>query len=321
VPGYRSWVEEYVQDYEWQYQYVLCLLWAIAQFTPGASSLAPLNIVEALASIIVLVLGLIFLSMFITSLAQARQRLQALTSKLDRDNWMLRRYLRQQHVPLDLQLRAIKYVEKCVEPMMTRLQRKDVTLLSLLSRPLQLEVQESQYSTTLHHHPFFRHLRSRSVGLTLQLFMNVIIDIVLADLDLLFEAGSVSHEMYFVSRGAIGYQPGTGDDQVGYVRESGWCSEHVIWVPWVHTGTAKAALASHVISIDSAKFRAAVIEHSQRMYVIRCAHGYLADLNAFWDRHEAVTDMTQIRGDASVYIQAVCLTTGSMSDLSTVEDT
>lgn len=205
IDGEPSWVDQQIKQSSWDYQYVLSLHWAIAQFTPGASRIQPTNIVEALGAIVVLVFGLIFLALYVSALTQARARLQAMTSKVDRDNWMLRRYLRQQGVSRDLQVRAMTYVEKSVEPMFSRVQRKDVYLLPLLSRPLQLEVQEEQYFHTLIAHPLFGAIRSRSMSLTLHLFMNCILEILLAAGDVLFETGSVAHEMYFVARGALAY--------------------------------------------------------------------------------------------------------------------
>jgi len=316
VEGQPSWVDQHLRDSPWDYQYVVSLHWAIAQFTPGASRIQPVNILEATASIFVLICGLIFLSLFISALAQARARLQAMTSKVDRDNWMLRRYLRQQGVTRDLQVRTMRYVETCVEPMFARVQRKDVFLLPLLSRPLQLEVQEEQYFHTLIAHPLLRSLKERSMSLTLHLFMKVIIEILLADSDLLFEVGSVAHEMFFVSRGSLAYLH-HGGEHVDCVAVGGWCCEAVLWVEWVHKGTAKAKSETTMISIDSAKMRSAVLEHKERAYVSRCANGYLQDLLQFSmssmskldlnhaNRH-VVNDLTVFTNDdSSAYMQAI----------------
>lgn len=205
----------------------------------------------------------------------------------------------------DLQIRTMRYVEKFLEPMMLRVQRKDVCLLPLLSRPLQLEIQEQQYSKSLRENTFFRRLRERSASFTRHLFVNVIMELLLADSDLLFDAGSVSHEMFFVSRGALAYLL-QGTTEIEYCDTNAWCCEQVMWTPWVHTGTAKATVESHIICIDSAKFRSTVMEHKERFYIIKCANAYVRDLNLLVDSDLAVTDLTSLTKDtSSAYLEAI----------------
>mmetsp|Transcript_138838 Transcript_138838/g.245320 ORF Transcript_138838/g.245320 Transcript_138838/m.245320 type:complete len:140 (-) Transcript_138838:137-556(-) len=136
--------------------------------------------------------------------------------------------------------------------------------------------------------------------------MNVILEILLAGGDLLFEVGSVAHEMYFMSRGALTYFGHGGTHHVQYVDVGSWICEAVLWIQWVHRGTAHAERECTVISIDSAKMRSAVLEHRERSHVSRCATAYLKDLNAILHRGEVVNDMTKVTDDASsAYMEAI----------------
>lgn len=296
IDGYPSWVERYeMEDKEIPFQYVVSMHWALTQFTPGSSRIQPVNVPESWVAIVVLIFGMVFFSLFISSLTQHRMRLQALTSKMDRENWILRKYLRQYGVSVDLTMRTIRYVDACVAPMMQRVQRKDVVLLTYLSMPLQLEVQAEMFYNTLLVHPFLQCLKKRSETLTSHLFAKVVIEMSLAHSDLLFEIGQVCHEMFFLARGTLAYlQRVTVQvdraQKVQFIGKSSWCCEPVLWIPWVHKGTARAAEECDLVSIDATKMRMAVLEHKERTFVRRVAQAYLHDINRLVDNNVPLGD-------------------------------
>lgn len=276
--GYDNWIARY-SDHEddWVMQYMTSLHWALCQFTPGSMKVQPVNPLERGLAIFVIVWGMVFFSLFLSSITQERMRLRSLTKKIDRDNWMMRRYMRQHGVSREFSVRAVQYVDAFVAPMMQRVQRKDVALLDCLSHPLQVELQAEIYFHTLLVHPFFVNLKAKSITMASSLFSDVSQEVSLAKYDLLFEVGQVSHEMFFMSQGAVGYIKNATDDVVVF-HPGDWCCEQVIWVPWVHKGTSRAAGESHLLSVDSAKFRTGVLEYRERTYVRNCAKAYLADL-------------------------------------------
>jgi len=301
-----SWLEKYhMLDSPKEFQYAISLHWAITQFTPGSSRIQPCNTVEAFIATLVLIFGMVFFSLFISSITQQRMHLKALTSKLDRDSWILRRYLKQHDVSKELSIRATKYVDACVAPLLKRVQRKDVVLFEYLSHPLQLEVQAELFYHTLLYHPFLHQLRKRSSALTSTLFADTVIEIALAETDLLFVVGHVSHEMYFVSRGRLAYLK-HGTNQVDYIHPGGWCCEPVMWVPWVYKGMCRADSECHLVSIDSSKMRKVILEHKERSFVRRVAHAYLKDITAWVTRGNVLFDTTCISEDkSSEYMQVV----------------
>lgn len=306
VPGYESWLETYnIEGHDWQYQYVSSVFWALTQFTPGSSKIQPGNVPETVVGFFVVLFGMVFFSVFISSITNQRMRLQALSSKVDRDEWILRRYLRQNGVSPGLTRRSIQFVEAAVTPLLRTVQRKDVALFSYLSRPLQLEVQAEMFCHTLLAHPFMTRLRRMNMAWTSELFPEIVTEITLAHTDLVFDVGQVSHDMYFVGRGKLVYLL-RGNHKVEHVTANNWCCEPVLWVHWVHKGTAKAAEESFLIAVIAQKMRAAVLERMERSFIRICAKGYLNDINARIDAGLPVSDTIRITDDEeSEYMTAI----------------
>mmetsp|Transcript_11598 Transcript_11598/g.20198 ORF Transcript_11598/g.20198 Transcript_11598/m.20198 type:complete len:392 (+) Transcript_11598:2-1177(+) len=293
--GYDTWVKFFkLEDSpDWEFRYLTSLHWALCQFTPGSMSMSAVNIPERITSIFVQLWGIVVFSLFVSNLTQERLRLQSFSKKMDRDNWLLRRYMKQHRVSRGLALRAVKYVDSFVAPALTRVQRKDVELLDSLSRPLQLEIQAEIYFHTLLANPFFWRLNETSFTMASNLFADAVAEISLARNDLLFEVGQVSHEMFIVSQGVVGYLL-AGTNDVLVICKQQWCCEQVLWVPWIHNGTARAAGESFLLSVDSAKFRTEVLEFRERIFVRSCAQAYLHDLQKCVEQSVEINDILRM---------------------------
>jgi len=291
---------------EWQNTYLTSMHWALCQFTPGSINVQPAdnNNIERAYAILTLVWGMIFFSLFLSSITQERMRMRALTKKMERDNWLLRRYMRQHGVSREFSMRAVQYVDAFVAPMLMRVQRKDVALLDCLSRPLQVELQTEIYFHTLQANPFCANLKQKGAHMAAILFSNVVAETALAKYDLLFEVGQVSHEMFFVSTGVVAYVK-SDTRKVSSLQTSDWCCEQVIFVPWVHKGTSRAAGESHLLCVDSGKFRSAVVEYRERSYVCNCAKAYLEDLNKLVSSGIEVDDLIHLDQYEFEFVEAL----------------
>mmetsp|Transcript_2156 Transcript_2156/g.4971 ORF Transcript_2156/g.4971 Transcript_2156/m.4971 type:complete len:664 (-) Transcript_2156:51-2042(-) len=273
-----SWVQvENFSDVGWPYQYVTAFHWALTQFTPGSMAVQPHNFNERVMAIGVLVAGTVFFSLFISALTQERMRLHQITSKLSRDSWLLRRYMRQRGVSHSLSLRIVRYVDGYISRKMKRLQQEDVALLKRLSDPLQTELQAEVNHHILSRHPLFNHLRQSSLSVTARIYSRTLRESPLAQRDILFEAGQVAHEMIFVAAGRLEYKCSYQNCEVA-AKE--WCCEAILWTAWVHKGVARAVTETEIIFIESVGFRKVILQlMSGGGFVSTYARLFVAELN------------------------------------------
>ena len=79
--------------------------------------------------------------------------------------WLVRRYLRQQGVRIDLSLRIQKYLEKKFQGKQKQLQASDVPLFKALSQQLQNEMFLTRIGKHIEFHPLFGYLQDERVFL------------------------------------------------------------------------------------------------------------------------------------------------------------
>lgn len=303
VEGYTTWVEfNEITDREWTYKYAMSFFWALTQFTPASCRIQPTSPPEVMVSLFVILFGMVFFSVFISSITSERAKMQALHSKHDADHWRLRRYFRQNGVSNDLLRRTIRFVDTVVAPMVQTVQRKDVALLDYLSVPLQLEVQSEIFCKSLLVHPLFDHLKQNNGSWACKFFADVVAQLLLAQTDELFQSGQVCHEMYFIKQGALAYcrqEERMKVPEVEHICSKDWICEPVLWMPWEHQGTAKATEECHLIAINSAYVRRLVVESNEHCFFVQCAKGYVNDLNSYVNMGRAITDTIRITDDES----------------------
>merc|ERR1719330_1509143 len=74
----------------------------------------------------------------------------------------------------------------------------------------------------------------------------------------MFKCGRVSSHMYFVVRGLVRYRLPKKRilEKSTFVplQHGAWLSEAVLWVQWVHQGTAMAFMDSEVAMLDARQF-------------------------------------------------------------------
>merc|ERR1711972_901591 len=72
--------------------------------------------------------------------------------------------------------------------------------------------------------------------------------------DTLFDFGAGAQHMFFLTGGTLLYKRPNGLEAPGIksfvnIRQGDWCAEAVLWVPWVHCGTAVAVIPSQIVSL------------------------------------------------------------------------
>lgn len=262
-PRYQSWVEAYElgEGVPWEYQYVTSLHWAICQFTPGSMKVEPQNVIERLFAVSILLCSLLVFSMFISSLTNAMRTLQDLGSKDSRQLWLLRKFFRQNAISRDLTMRIMRYVNVVLLPKQHRVQQSDIGMLGLLSSHLSVELQTELHMPNLTVHPFFEWFSGKSLPVMRQLCCVATKRTSLSREDIIFGPGQKAVEMYFPLSGRLLYLPQREGFSMTVVSEGQWCSEAVLWCPWVHHGTLRAKVESELLSLNAAKFREVIAEH------------------------------------------------------------
>jgi hypothetical protein len=258
--GADSWVKKQnFADDTWEYQYVTALHWAITQFTPGSMIVQPQNIPERWVAVLVLVFGMVGFSLIVSTLTKERLRLEKLTSKLDRDTWLLWRWLLQNGVHREARIRAMRYVEAWVAPKMNKVQQRDVELWPQLSKQLQMSLRFEMSEHKIGAHPMFAALNRNATYVATHIYNQALKEMSFAQTDVIFEPEELAKNMYFVMQDTVEYLR-LADEQNFSIRKGGWLCEAALWVPWVHHGIAWAKYDLDMVAVSSSGFRSAMAD-------------------------------------------------------------
>merc|ERR1712224_12527 len=129
--------------------------WALTQFTPASMAVQAHNVAERVFSIVVLLLGLVTFSSFVSSITNAMTQLRNLSTHNQNQVILLRRYLRQRNVSLELSARIIRYLKFGMVSQSQSVQANQLSYLGLLSTPLRAELEHSVQKVNLNTHPIF----------------------------------------------------------------------------------------------------------------------------------------------------------------------
>merc|ERR1712232_1437747 len=105
---------------------------------------------------------MVFFSSFLAIAGNIVQQIIHAGAQKRHEKWLLRLYLRQHGIPMDLKMRVNRYVNVVLESVQNQVSAKDAKYIKLLSKPLQDELQTEQYLKHVKVHPFFYLLDQRS---------------------------------------------------------------------------------------------------------------------------------------------------------------
>jgi len=276
------------------YKYTTSMHWSLTQFTPASMSVQPTNTLERSFAIGVLLFALLVFSSFVASLTGATTSLRKMTGRYSSQLWLLRKFLRQRGITLDLQIRINRYINVVLTTTEKSVQYSDVHLFSMLSGPLHNELRTELNKPRLMVHPFFVHMMDRFESLMRKVCFKVPNQILLSRADILFSAGEEGKSMYILHTGSLDYlQHETRELENVAVNE--WFCEVVLWTPWVNQGRLRARTESELIELQSEKFREVVSEYPKHLSFMRM-YGlqFLAQLHELYlekDHHLTDLDM------------------------------
>lgn len=152
-----NWIDvQQLGDGTMGYRYTTSLHWSLTQFTPASMQVSATNVGERIFSIIVLFFAMVCFSSIVGSITGSMTQLRSLKNDDAKQFWLLRRYMKQQHVDKPLVQRIIKHLEYQVSQKSNQVQSAQLKILSELSPDLTRELEHDLTHVHWAEHPFFR---------------------------------------------------------------------------------------------------------------------------------------------------------------------
>lgn len=255
-----TWIQEYPQsNVDIAYLYVTSLHWSLTQFTPASIDVAATNVPERIFSVVLTLAGLIVFSLFIGSINQALGRLTDLTAQETRQHQLVRRYVTERHVSVELAgdiLRCIR--QRGLGKESSKLVLSDIKIFESLPPKLLVQLRQEVGIPVLEGHGLLKHVNHLSSGDTVLggICYRALQELSVVYGEELFSAGNPGEKMFFVRTGQLSYNwdgtPHISDD----VEPGARVSEASLWLDWEYRGRlACAAQNSHLFQLDAITFR------------------------------------------------------------------
>ncbi|CAJ1395797.1 unnamed protein product [Effrenium voratum] len=196
---------------------------------------------ERTFAIFVVVFALVGFSYVVGSILGSLAQLRSMTEQSAKDFWMMRRFLRRNHVPMELASRIQRFVEHAHSQQQKKM---SIKVLGLLSGGLMEELQCAMNMPHMMVHPLFAFLSEFSVITVQRLAKEAVHRAQLARGDTQFLPNQEGSFMYFIAGGKMQYiRDGDSPDPRVEVVDKGedWIAEPVMWTSlWVHVGQLTA---------------------------------------------------------------------------------
>ncbi|CAJ1357918.1 unnamed protein product [Effrenium voratum] len=250
------------------YKYTTSMHWSLTQFTPASMSVQPTNTTERSFAIGVLLFALLVFSSFVASLTGATTSLRKMTGRYTSQLWLLRKFLRQRQITLDLQVRINRYINMVISMTEQCVQYDDVKLFEQLSGPLVNELRTELNKPRLLVHPLFVMMIDRFEGMMRKVCVKVPVPVYLSRADILFAAGEECKSMYFLFSGSVDYLHHETKN-FEHLNDNEWFCEVVLWTPWMHQGRVRAKIETEFMELNNEKFREVVSEYPKHLSFMR----------------------------------------------------
>jgi len=289
------------------YQYSTTFHWSMSQLTLGASEIVCKNSYERFFNIACLVFGLILSSTLVSSLSATMVQFQMMRNGRAQKLRMLRQFLKDNKVDLDISYLVQKQVKDRLGPT-DKLTDQDVPVLSLLSQGLLAELRFQVFKPWLVSHSLFRLWAHQEPMLFSRLCFGMEFIVVRAG-DTHFSPGIARAEAYLLTSGQMIYrQRRAAPEREGspsmeaataattslQVQVNTWLCEPSLWVEWHHVGSAEAAVSSQLLVLSAEVMHHALLtRHPVRRIVAEYAEVYyFRTINAQPPLFEYPNDLT-----------------------------
>lgn len=259
VTNPNGWVHHVgeMADKTFAVQYLACLQWSMAQFTPGASPLEPFTTGERTFSICVLALGLVVATCFVSNITTTVSAVWAIQRNESTQNLLLKKFLKQNNISRSLGSRVTRYIDCVMELRQQKVHFSRVQYLSFLSGPLHVELLSELREPQLCVHKMFPRYKDVSICAFRELCTTALEQTNFARNDMVFRKGVQAKHMFFINSGALVYRHYCNHSRE-YLKsklETGqWCCEIALWAPWSHTGDMKAVSDCDITLLSISRF-------------------------------------------------------------------
>ena len=251
-----NWVKENgLEGESTAYLYATSLHWTFSQLGAGQTSVEAVTLQERIFSVVVAFFCLIMFSTLVSSVSSMMANLQRMKDEEIEQFQSLRRFLAHNNIDADLShriTRFLQYTFAAKNEVMSADER--VPILSLLSKPLQAELQLQRHKDCLGQCAFFNSLLQHSsfhvVRVMRDVALNCMSHAVHASGDVIFVAGAIASSCFFLASGAHSYTNTISTREVCNV----WVAEMCLWSPWVHVGDLVAMDLSRLVSMEVTSF-------------------------------------------------------------------
>lgn len=228
---------------------------------------------ERVFGVIVLFFSLVTVSTCVSRITGAVMQLSSMSSQKSKQFWLLRRFLRENAVPVPLSARLENYCDFKWDSNAARLQPSQVQVLALLSQSLQAELMSAIHAPFLCKHPVFA-LMSKIAPITMRSICHQCVSrTYLGRLDFIFSNTDDAQSMYVFEHGEMAYFHHGHDEEKLEVGQ--FISEMCLWMQWKHLGSLQATSECELLAIDAKQFITTVQKNdAARQEAVKYARAY-----------------------------------------------
>ncbi|CAJ1409908.1 unnamed protein product [Effrenium voratum] len=300
--GVNNWVKQYqMEGRSTAFVYFTALQWAFANLGVGYVSLDAVNLNERVFSVFVTFCSLIIFSTLVSSVTSLMARLAKMKDEESQQLRLLQRFLTHNCIDADLSHRITTFLQYTFAAQDEARSMDQLPLLSLLSKPLQAELQLQRHRDFLAQCAFLNSLLQHDsvhvVRVMRDVALNSISHAVHAAGDVIFVAGSIAGSCYFLASGAHSYMR---EDERREKLCKLWVAEMCLWTPWIHVGDLVAEDISRLVTLEVTAFCECVGKTVEtREMATAYAKQYVAALNK-QSQYNNLSDLADEEPDISL---------------------
>ncbi|CAJ1366570.1 unnamed protein product, partial [Effrenium voratum] len=251
-----NWVKQYrMEGRSTAFVYFSALQWAFANLGVGYVSFDAVNLNERVFSVFVTFCSLIVFSTLVSSVTSLMARLAKMKDEESQQLRLLRRFLTHNCIDADLSHRITTFMQYTLAAQNEARSMDQLPLLSLLSKPLQAELQLQRHRDCLGQCAFFDSLLQEDSLHVVRVMQDVALKsmthVVHACGDVVFVAGSIAGSCYFLAGGPHSY---FREDERREKLCNIWVAEMCLWSPWVYVGDLVAEDISRLVAMEVTAF-------------------------------------------------------------------
>lgn len=248
------------------YQYLASMHWALTQFQGTSEITVGGSAGERAYAVVTVLLSMLILSTFVSSLTNMMMQLQALQEQRTVQQRAVRCYLSSNSISNSLSSRVKQYIEW--KQKHQKKSKDDEEVMQLLPIQLMMDLQEEVRGPVLAQHKFLRMFRFVYPRLTRRVTHMAVQQLNPAPDELIFSAQESSTRMYFVLSGELKYtlvRRKTCNttvrlgDQV--LTQDQYLSEAALWMHWQHRGDLVVTNFANLLTIVSLQFQSLIQTH------------------------------------------------------------